>query len=89
MTITEIAKQLNELTIAHYINGEKFTYKRLETYIRKMLATSDSFILEICMGDGRWLTKIRRYGNKADQYDYFIPDTREQEEKLKKELYER
>ena len=86
MTITEAAKQIFDLSIAGYINGEKFTLKRFEAYARNMLKTADSFIFEICLPDGRWMAKFNRFGKKSDEYDYYIPDTREQETLLKNEL---
>ena len=89
MTISETAKQIYNLSLAGYINGEKFTLKRFEAYARNMLKTADSFIFEICLPDGRWMAKFSRFGKRSDEYDYHIPDTRQQEKQLKDELLER
>lgn len=64
MIITEAAKQIFDLSIAGYINCEKFTLKRFEAYARNMLKTADSFIFEICLPDGRWMAKFNRFGKK-------------------------
>ena len=38
-----------------------------------------SLIGEVTLADGNWLFALGRY---ADEYDYWIPDTREQEQRL-------
>jgi len=93
MTLSETTKQIYDLSIAGYINGEKFTYGRFHSYIKSMMQPGtencNRVIFEIVLPDGRWLAKITRYGEKPDNYDYYIPETRQQEEYLKNELYGR
>lgn len=89
MTITEVTKQIHKMAVGGFINGEKFTLERFLTYAKNMLRSSNSFIFEICLPDGRWLAKINKYGEKPDQYDYYIPDNRIDEVRLKEELLKR
>lgn len=82
MTIHNIASQLHDLSVAGYFNGEKFSKAELEHYIRNMFRTGSTLVMEIALPDGRWFFKIERYANEADGYDYSIPDTREEEDKI-------
>lgn len=84
MTITTIANQIHDMAIAGYINGEKFTKKELSSCLRTWLKTKDQHIIEVSLPDGRWLCKVYRYAK--NEYDYFLPDTREQERRLYAEL---
>lgn len=85
MTITNISTQLYDLATGHYINDVKFTSaKELRTVLSMWLYKEDaSFIFQIALPDGKWMAKVIR---KGSYFDYYIPDTREQEEKLWKEL---
>lgn len=89
MTITEVTKQIHKMAVGGFINGEKFTLERFSAYAKNMLRGSNSFIFEICLPDGRWLAKVNRYGEKPDQYDYYIPDSRIDEMRLKEEFTKR
>ena len=84
MSIKEITTQLYDLSIAGYFNREKFTKARLETYINTMLRTGDSLIMEVALPDGWWLCEVQKVNGAG--YDYYIPDTREQETALKRKL---
>ena len=83
MTITYIASQLHSLSVGGYFNGEKFSESRLADYIRNMLRTGDRLVMEIALPDGRWLFTITRFAPSADGFDYYIPDTREEESRIK------
>ena len=87
MTIHEIASQLIQTSVAGYINGEKFTVARLENQIKAQMRVTNRLVYEISLLDGRWYFKIVRYGTGTDDYDYIIPDTREQESRLKAEFH--
>ena len=85
MTKAELVSQLMDLSVAGYFNGEKFSKERLNTYISKMCRNAgDKLYMEISLPDGRWLFKITRYAD--GDWDYYIPETREQEAKLTAEL---
>jgi hypothetical protein len=81
MNIKELTNQLYELSVGGYFNGEKFTKERLITYITNMFKTGNRLVMNIALPDGRWYFKITKFAN--DEYDYIIPDTREQEQKIK------
>lgn len=85
MTQTELVNQIYGLSVAGYFNGEKFSKERLNTYIGKMCYNvGDKLYMEISLPDGRWLFKITHYAD--GDWDYYIPDTREQEAKLTAEF---
>ena len=88
MTIYELSQQLHSISLNGYFNGEKRSVKWLRAYIQSMFrAGGNSLIMEISMQDGRWLFEICRWSECGGfQYDYCIPDTRAQEERLYKKL---
>lgn len=85
MTITNISAQLYDLATGHYINDVKFTSSTELMSVLKMWLHKEesSFIFQIALPDGKWMAKAIR---KGSYFDYYIPDTREQEERLWKEL---
>ena len=91
MTIHEIAVQLFSLSKGR-INGEQFTKRELEhvlsAWTRDMSRNkiADAHVIEIELPDGNWLAMISRHGRKADDYGYYIPETREEEQKLFEKL---
>ena len=87
MTIKEIANQINDLSVAGYINGIKMSKSDIKTMFTKMLSgNSTNYIFEIALPDGRWLAEVYRVPNLDNMYDYYIPDTREQEDRLFEKL---
>lgn len=85
MTKLELTSQLMNLAVAGYFNSEKFSKSRLNNYIGKMCRNvGDKLFMEISLPDGRWLFKITHYADR--EWDYYIPDTREQETKLTAEF---
>ena len=85
MTIHDTAAQLHRLSVAGYINGERFTVKRLENQIEAWFRGTDKrqIVMEISLPDGRWFFTVNRFSEKPDGFDYTIPDTREQEALIK------
>lgn len=88
MTIHEISTQLFNLSVDHHFNGERFTKRQLEFYIANAMRNSDNlkirdrFVMEIHLKDGSWLFTVNKFSNESDGFDYYIPDTREQEARL-------
>ena len=84
MTLHDIATQLHNLTDGR-INGEHFTKHELESNLRRWMRHSElnklagRLVIEISLPDGKWLATVDQHSDGADGYDYFIPDTREQE----------
>lgn len=93
MTLHDISTQLHNLTGGH-INGERFSKQELEGAIRRWMRNPEGlkipnrFVIEVELKDGRWLATIDRFADSPDGYDYYIPDTREQEDLLRKALTE-
>ena len=80
MTIRKIASDLHKLSVGGYFNGEMFTVRELEDAIRTWMSYADRWVLEIALPDGRWFMTINRL---ASGLTYCIPETREQEARLK------
>lgn len=89
MTLTQVSAQLFDLSLLGYFNGEKFTKEQITNAIKHWMATGKSYIGEIALPDGRWNFEIVRYSDKADGFDYYIPETREQNERLAQKLMSR
>ena len=83
MTIKEVATQLYNLSVDGHINGEKFTKSQFIDAVRAwMHGNYKSYIGEIYLPDGIWLFKITKWADRPDGYDYYIPDTKEQNDAL-------
>ena len=85
MTLREVSNQIYSLMVGGKANGERFTKETFYRACRAWLKGSEkSYIMEVTLPDGDWLCKV--YEWKDGDFDYFLPDTREQEERLYKEL---
>lgn len=93
MTLHEVSTQLYNLTIDGFVNGEQFTKHQLEAILRKwmqnpeQLKIKNRLVIELCLPDGRWFATVDRFADQADGYDYYIPETREQEQRIKDLLF--
>lgn len=88
MTKLELVNQLVDLSVNSTFNGETFGKKRLYAYISKMCHNiGDSVVMNISLLDGDWYFRINRYS--ACGFDYYIPETREQELRIVEELMSR
>ena len=86
MTIKEVINQVYGLSINGYFNRERFSKTEFNTLIRTMFKNGNNYICEIALPDGWWYMKIMKLQNH--EYDYYIPDTRDQEQIIIKQLYE-
>ena len=85
MTLNEVTNSVYNLSVAGYFNGEKHSREWLHNYIKTFTRSiGKSYIFEISMPDGRWFMSVVQYA--AGEYDYYIPDTRDQERLLKQKL---
>ena len=86
MTLHEVTNSVFNLAVAGYINGEKFTadrlFKMINNSFKGSLKLGNKVAIEIALPDGWWLCTINRYSDKADGFDYSIPATREEEQKI-------
>lgn len=87
MTIKEITNQLYDLSVGGYFNKEKFTKQRLYNQIKSLfrgstrkLADHPVIVQQIALCDGWWFFYIIEYAK--GEFDYFLPDTREQEKRV-------
>lgn len=81
MTLKEVIDQVYDLSVGGYFNGEKFTKTRFTKYINNMFKTGNRLVMQIALPDGRWFFSINKLNNNG--YDYYIPETREQEKKVR------
>lgn len=82
MTIYELVSQLHGLSVGGYFNDTKMTTKQLRNYITSMFrAGGNQIVMRISLPDGRWFFTITQY--EPGEFDYYIPDTREQETRIK------
>lgn len=90
MTIHEVSSQIFNLTLGGFVNGEKFTKQELEHVFHVWMEVHDpshnkvpgSHLIELCLRDGRWFATIDKFADRHDGFDYYIPDTREEESRL-------
>lgn len=90
MTLTDTCREVLNLTTDRKINGERFTIKRLATQVTSHLRTpaklGNRLAMTIQLPDGEWLMTIIRYADRTDGWNYYIPETRDEEKRLWKEL---
>lgn len=80
MTLTNIANMAYDLAVGHYINGEKFSEQRTRDLFGAMLRKEgDAYYGQIALPDGKWCFRASII---CGTYDLYIPDTREQEDRL-------
>lgn len=83
MTLRQTTDQIFKLALGGYINHEKYTADRFYRQCRALLRNGTTTLtFEIALPDGWWFFEVNKYADRPDGYDYFIPETREQEEKL-------
>ena len=87
MTLPEIARQLAHMTVDGTINGD--SAKQFAEVLKDMfrpevsLKAGDSVVWNVTLHDGNWFIRINRYGKGKDDFNYTVPDTREEEAKIK------
>jgi len=86
MTLREVVNQVYDLSVDGYFNRIKFTKQEFSLYVWRMMRTTNKLIFEIALPDGWWYMSINRWNDNSKQYDYYIPDTKEDSEKLYQEL---
>ena len=90
MTLKDVTNSIINISVGGYVNGEKFSKTRLYNYLNAMFrANDDPDFIRVEMPDGWWYTKVYKVHNLKGFYDYYLPDTREQEKELFDEFLER
>lgn len=80
MTRNEVADMALGLTVDHKINGQHFTKAEFRETLGMWLRDyTCRYIASMVLPDGEWLVQFSKSG---EYYDLWIPDTREQEERL-------
>lgn len=84
MTLRTVTDQLYFLSVGGYFNNEKFTAERLynqcKSLFRGNLKAGNKLVMQIALPDGWWYFYIIQYA--PNQYDYFIPATRNIEKRV-------
>ena len=95
MTIRDVSRQLYSLSVGGFFNGEKFTERQLHNYIAAMfrpnvgpLKLGNQLVMEVALPDGWWYMYIIKYADRADGFDYYIPDTREDSDRIRDALFQ-
>lgn len=91
MTLNEIAKQLESLTIDNFFNREKMPRHWIGNQLNTHFVRGKSnrpFVVEVALPDGWWFVKVYKVPNVPNCYDYYIPETREENEALWKSLWD-
>lgn len=88
MNLSDVVEQLYDLSVDGYFNGQKFTKRELNKYIKRMFDSgSKKLIMEMALPDGKWFFEINSWKeNMYTKYDYYIPETRECEIRLKEKI---
>ena len=85
MTLNEVLTQIHDLSDGR-INGMRYPKKRFFKNFHHFFEDCgfEKFIISVRLPDGEWNCKI--YKLPDGEYDYFLPDTREQDDDLWREL---
>lgn len=87
MTIREVSDQIYDLT-GGKINEQLFCkerlYKNIQTWFKdcEHNKIKNGVVIHAELMDGGWYCLLTKYSNNIDGYDYYIPETREDEHKL-------
>ena len=94
MKMLEMIDQIHSLAVDGEINGKKMTKKEFRDLIANALEHFDKdckVLLKLRMNDGTWHCSVRRWlpaGTRFFEFDYLIPDTREQEERMLSDCFD-
>lgn len=81
MTLHEVAEQLYSISMFGYIDDEKHSKTGFINYVvskvRKSKKIENKTVFRIALLDRWWYMTIGRHKN---EYDYYIPDTKQYEE---------
>ena len=82
MTLNQMFDHVYKFSKGHILNGQKNTKENFRFWFKRMFRNNGMVLFSMEFPDGEWLCKAVRtqYG-----YDYFVPDTREEESRFLKE----
>ena len=83
MTLKEVVGQVHGMAVDGTFNGQNFTKKELEFYLSNLFRVSNKVFMTVVLPDGEWVFRVNKL---SDGYDYVLPDNREQEKRLVREL---
>ena len=87
MTLKEACTRVHKLALAGYINGEKFTADRFYRQTASLFQDREApcqVWFTIAQPDGWWYSTINQY--RKGEFDWTIPESREQEARIKDAL---
>lgn len=91
MTLNQAADQLYKLSLGGFFNREKFTAEGWRNHVKgimrhpETLKIPNTLVQEIALEDGWWLFSLT-YFPESKEYGWVIPETREEEQRLKERL---
>lgn len=83
MTKSEVLKQVYDLSVNGNFNHEEhWPFSKFKSYVTEKINSKKSkhVVMEIELPDGWWYLRISQL--KEGIWDYYIPDTREQNDEL-------
>lgn len=87
MTLHDTVLQLHKLSVSGYFNRENFSVSRLESQIASLFRGEPDkrqVVMEISLPDGWWWFTVNQY--RPGEFDYTIPDTREESDAILERL---
>ena len=89
MTKSYTFKQIYDLSVNGNINHRKFSFLKFKNFCNEYFEDPkhNSIVIDILLPDGWWYCAIMRMKNNNETiWDYYIPDTREQQKEMYGEL---
>ena len=91
MTKNEVLKQVYDLSVNGNFNHEnKWSFNKFKKYVDEALKKRSITVMEIELPDSWWFIAIGKTPKNNNGYfwDYYIPETREEDNRLRKEWQE-
>lgn len=87
MTFTDVSKQIYNLAVDGWVDDQKFKcYTDFSRWFRKVMSDhKKTHIFRIMLPDGMWYGEAYRLTRNT--YDYYLPETRAEEEKIRDKVF--
>lgn len=83
MTLNQMSDHIYKYSKGHILNGQKNSKENFRFWFKRMFCDNEMVLFSMELPDGEWLCKAVR--TPANEYDYMVPDTREEEYRFFKE----
>lgn len=86
MTLIQMSDHVYKFSKGHVLNGQKNSKDNFRYWFSHMFDGNKEVLFSMAFADGEWYCIAQ---HNAHGYDYFVPDTREQETRLVKEFHKK